>query len=122
MDPLFTSCTQKGSLPVFGQQQRCNDTGYTATAATKGWGIVDFDWSNGKGTGTVRWPATRASLKAACSPALGAPSPSQCRKKTKKTTTRQTLPSRLRSRLQHRTRPLLNFTFDLAHNIAFAVA
>ena len=29
----------------------CNDTGFTDPASTKGWSIVDFDWSNGKGTG-----------------------------------------------------------------------
>jgi hypothetical protein len=29
----------------------CNDTGFTDPQSTKGWGIVDFDWSNGKGTG-----------------------------------------------------------------------
>ena len=26
---------------------------YTDPETTKGWGIVDFDWSNGKGTGTA---------------------------------------------------------------------
>ena len=31
----------------------CNDTGYTDPASTAGWGIVDFDWSNGKGTGSA---------------------------------------------------------------------
>ena len=31
----------------------CNNTGYTDPKSTKGWGIVDFDWSNGKGTGTA---------------------------------------------------------------------
>ena len=31
----------------------CNNTGYTDPSSTKGWGIVDFDWSNGKGTGTA---------------------------------------------------------------------
>ena len=29
----------------------CNNTGYTQPASTAGWGIVDFDWSNGKGKG-----------------------------------------------------------------------
>lgn len=29
----------------------CNNTGYTDPETTLGWGIVDFDWSNGKGTG-----------------------------------------------------------------------
>ena len=27
----------------------CNDTGYTDPKTTLGWGVVDFDWSNGKG-------------------------------------------------------------------------
>eukprot|EP00658_Telonema_sp_P-2_P085890 TRINITY_DN9895_c0_g1_i5.p1 TRINITY_DN9895_c0_g1~~TRINITY_DN9895_c0_g1_i5.p1 ORF type:complete len:460 (-),score=90.67 TRINITY_DN9895_c0_g1_i5:266-1645(-) len=31
----------------------CNNTGYTDPSSTLGWGIVDFDWSNGKGTGTA---------------------------------------------------------------------
>jgi hypothetical protein len=31
----------------------CNYTGYTDPASTKGWGIVDFDWSNSKGRGTA---------------------------------------------------------------------
>lgn len=31
----------------------CNDTGYTDPQSTLGWAIVDFDWSNGKGTGTT---------------------------------------------------------------------
>lgn len=31
----------------------CNNTGYTDPATTLGWGIVDFDWSNHKGTGTA---------------------------------------------------------------------
>ena len=31
----------------------CNNTGYTDPSTTLGWGIVDFDWSNGKGTGTA---------------------------------------------------------------------
>ena len=30
----------------------CNNTGFTDPASTAGWGIVDFDWSNGKGTGS----------------------------------------------------------------------
>lgn len=30
----------------------CNNTGYTDPTTTLGWGIVDFDWSNGKGTGS----------------------------------------------------------------------
>ena len=30
----------------------CNYTGYTDPDSTKGWGVVDFDWSNAKGTGT----------------------------------------------------------------------
>ena len=29
----------------------CNDTGFTDPKTTEGWGIVDFDWSNSKGTG-----------------------------------------------------------------------
>lgn len=29
----------------------CNDTGPTDPASTKGWGVIDFDWSNWKGTG-----------------------------------------------------------------------
>jgi hypothetical protein len=33
----------------------CNNTGYTDPATTKGWSVVDFDWSNGKGTGTTVW-------------------------------------------------------------------
>ena len=33
--------------------QPCNSTGYTDPESTKGWGIVDFDWSNGKGTGSA---------------------------------------------------------------------
>jgi len=31
----------------------CNSTGYTQAGTTLGWGTVDFDWSNGKGTGTA---------------------------------------------------------------------
>ena len=31
----------------------CNNTGYTDPKTTLGWGIVDFDWSNAKGTGTA---------------------------------------------------------------------
>ena len=31
----------------------CNNTGFTDPSTTLGWGIVDFDWSNGKGTGTA---------------------------------------------------------------------
>jgi hypothetical protein len=31
----------------------CNDTGFTDPETTKGWGVVDFDWSNAKGTGTA---------------------------------------------------------------------
>ena len=31
----------------------CNNTGYTDPKSTLGWGVVDFDWSNGKGTGTA---------------------------------------------------------------------
>ena len=31
----------------------CNNTGFTDPQSTKGWGIVDFDWSNSKGTGTA---------------------------------------------------------------------
>ena len=26
----------------------CNNTGFTDPVSTKGWGVVDFDWSNGK--------------------------------------------------------------------------
>ena len=33
--------------------QPCNDTGFRDPETTKGWGIVDFDWSNSKGTGTA---------------------------------------------------------------------
>jgi hypothetical protein len=29
----------------------CNESGYTDPQSTKGWGIVDFDWSNAK----VEW-------------------------------------------------------------------
>jgi len=31
----------------------CNNTGFTDPQSTKGWGIVDFDGSNAKGTGTA---------------------------------------------------------------------
>ena len=31
----------------------CNNTGFTDPQTTLGWGIVDFDWSNKKGTGTA---------------------------------------------------------------------
>lgn len=31
----------------------CNNTGFTDPLSTLGWGIVDFDWSNAKGTGTA---------------------------------------------------------------------
>ena len=31
----------------------CNNTGFTDPASTAGWGIVDFDWSNSKGTGNA---------------------------------------------------------------------
>jgi hypothetical protein len=31
----------------------CNDTGFTDPQSTLGWGIVDFDWSNAKGTGAA---------------------------------------------------------------------
>jgi hypothetical protein len=31
----------------------CNNTGFTDPQTTLGWGIVDFDWSNSKGTGTA---------------------------------------------------------------------
>jgi hypothetical protein len=31
----------------------CNNTGFTDPKTTLGWGIVDFDWSNGKGKGTA---------------------------------------------------------------------
>ena len=31
----------------------CNNTGYTDPQTTLGWGIVDFDWSNHKGTGSA---------------------------------------------------------------------
>ncbi len=31
----------------------CNNTGFTDPATTKGFGIVDFDWSNAKGTGAA---------------------------------------------------------------------
>jgi hypothetical protein len=33
--------------------QPCNNTGFLDPESTKGWGIVDFDWSNGKGVGTA---------------------------------------------------------------------
>jgi hypothetical protein len=26
----------------------CNDSGFTDPAATKGWAVIDFDWSNAK--------------------------------------------------------------------------
>ena len=29
----------------------CNDTGFTDPSSTLGWSVVDFDWSNAKGTG-----------------------------------------------------------------------
>lgn len=29
----------------------CNNSGFTDPETTAGWGIIDFDWSNGKGTG-----------------------------------------------------------------------
>ena len=29
----------------------CNNTGYTDPESTKGWAVVDFDWSNAKGKG-----------------------------------------------------------------------
>jgi hypothetical protein len=31
----------------------CNDTGPTDPQSTKGWGTIDFDWSNWKGTGAA---------------------------------------------------------------------
>ena len=31
----------------------CNDTGFTDPNSTLGWSIVDFDWSNAKGTGAA---------------------------------------------------------------------
>jgi hypothetical protein len=31
----------------------CNNTGFTDPQTTLGWGIVDFDWSNSKGTGSA---------------------------------------------------------------------
>ena len=31
----------------------CNNTGYTDPKSTAGWSLVDFDWSNGKGTGSA---------------------------------------------------------------------
>ena len=31
----------------------CNDTGFTNPNSTLGWSIVDFDWSNAKGTGNA---------------------------------------------------------------------
>ena len=31
----------------------CNNTGFTDPKTTLGWGIVDFDWSNSKGTGNA---------------------------------------------------------------------
>lgn len=31
----------------------CNSSGFTDPASTKGWGVVDFDWSNAKGTGSA---------------------------------------------------------------------
>jgi hypothetical protein len=50
-----------GTVPAFGQTWQmnkstiimpCNTTGYTNPEYIKGWSTVDFDWSNGKGTGT----------------------------------------------------------------------
>ena len=37
---------------MFIRRSDSNNTGYTDPESTKGWGIVDFDWGNGKGTGT----------------------------------------------------------------------
>ena len=31
----------------------CNNTGFTDPETTKGWSIIDFDWSNSKGTGSA---------------------------------------------------------------------
>eukprot|EP00937_MAST-01D_sp_MAST-1D-sp2_P004197 g4197.t1 len=31
----------------------CNNTGFTDPQTTLGWSVVDFDWSNGKGTGSA---------------------------------------------------------------------
>ena len=31
----------------------CNSSGPTDPASTKGWAVVDFDWSNWKGTGAA---------------------------------------------------------------------
>eukprot|EP00729_Bicosta_minor_P009579 gene9579-35456_t len=31
----------------------CNNTGPTDPSSTKGWGVIDFDWSNWKGVGTA---------------------------------------------------------------------
>jgi len=33
--------------------QPCNDTGFTSPSSTLGWSVVDFDWSNAKGTGNA---------------------------------------------------------------------
>ena len=39
--------------PALAHGKPCNNTGFTDPNDTKGWGIVDFDWSNSKGTGTA---------------------------------------------------------------------
>jgi hypothetical protein len=31
----------------------CNNTGFTDPTSTVGWSVIDFDWSNSKGTGTA---------------------------------------------------------------------
>ena len=34
----------------------CNNSGFTDPQSTKGWGIIDFDWSNGKSIWTKKRP------------------------------------------------------------------
>ena len=40
-------------LFLLPNQVPCNNTGFTDPKTTLGWGIVDFDWSNSKGTGAA---------------------------------------------------------------------
>eukprot|EP00927_Polykrikos_kofoidii_P062742 TRINITY_DN57545_c0_g1_i1.p1 TRINITY_DN57545_c0_g1~~TRINITY_DN57545_c0_g1_i1.p1 ORF type:complete len:469 (+),score=24.52 TRINITY_DN57545_c0_g1_i1:64-1470(+) len=66
---LFSDCNNwpsvcPGTLPTKMKQtwemnmstiiMPCNNTGFTDPATTRGWGIVDFDWSNSKGTGAAQ--------------------------------------------------------------------
>ena len=38
----------------------CNSTGFLDPASTAGWSVVDFDWSNAKGTGSSEgWAKAR---------------------------------------------------------------